>query len=97
MWYQYDMAGRRIQVDIPFALTVSRESAAFLRGFRRSAAVFLRLPRRFDPRFPREEEGFPLSLPRWDGRETPRFRFRSEARERRFFCDLSLRRASSIF
>ena len=32
MWYQYDMAGRRIQVDIPFALTVSRESAAFLRG-----------------------------------------------------------------
>lgn len=32
MWYRYDMAGHRIQVDIPFALTVSRESAAFLRG-----------------------------------------------------------------
>ena len=32
MWYQYDIAGHRIRVNVPFALTVSRESLNFLRG-----------------------------------------------------------------
>lgn len=32
MWYQYDIAGHRIQADIPFAVTVSGESLDFLQG-----------------------------------------------------------------